>query len=86
MIVMSDGGGLWEMVKRVLGWGDNRIPLGPPPENTADAERVVQASKEVTDRAERAEKMVREFTDRQRREVDALKARVRYYERHGGGE
>lgn len=86
MIVLDDGGGLRDLLWRVLGWGPPPPPSdGPPPENTADHERVRRSTREVTDRALRAERLVREFTERQRQEIEALRERVRYYERRGGG-
>jgi hypothetical protein len=85
VIVLDDGGGLIDLVRRVLGWGPPASPAGPPAENTADQEHVARATREVTERAGRAERVVRDFTERQRREIDTLRERVRFYEERGGG-
>ena len=85
MIVLDESDGLWNWVRRVLGWGSEQREFGPPATNTADTERVVRAVSETTERAERAERLVKDFTDKQRREVEALRERVRFYERRGGG-
>jgi hypothetical protein len=84
VIVLDDGGGLVDLVRRVLGWGPSRVPTGPPAENTADQAHVAQTTREVTERALRAERVVRDFTERQRQEIEALRERVRFYERRGG--
>jgi hypothetical protein len=83
VIVLDDGGGLVDLIRRVFGWGPTRSPAGPPTENTADQEHVARATREVTERAQRAERVVRDFTERQRQEIEALRERVRFYERRG---
>jgi len=84
VIVLDDGGGLADLIRRVFGWGPTATPPGPPTENTADQEHVVKATQEVTDRAQRAERVVKDFTTRQREEIEALRERVRFYEERGG--
>ena len=73
---MDDGGGLWDLVRRILGWGKDPDIQGPPRINTADLDHVVKATEEVTRTAERSERAVKEFARKQQRELDRLKERV----------
>ena len=76
MIVMSDGGGLWELIKSAIGWKKHPGPTGPPVVNTADMEHVSQTARDVKRRVDRSQKAFRNFAERQQRELDEVRDRV----------